>query len=118
MACTPLLIHSVTYIMRRIRKKLDLLQMADSPASLMGHQEYDFILELLGGLLTIYVTVLRTLAQETRLHCEHWWIPFFFVLIVSVAGAVAVFFQLKKMPRSARQVCLLALVHVRVCTRL
>ena len=76
------------------------------PDRLMGHKAYGYILELLGGLLTNYTLVFTTLAQGPRWHCEHWRIPFSLVLIVSVAVAIAVFFQLKKMSRSARQVCL------------
>ena len=74
------------------------------PDRLMGHKAYGYILKLLGGLLIIYTLVFTTLAQGTRLRCVHWWIPFSLVLIPSVAVATAVFFQLKKMSRSARQV--------------
>lgn len=76
------------------------------PDRRMGHKAYGYILKLLGGLLTIYTMVFTTLAQGPRLHCEHWWIPFALVLIASVAVAIAVFCQLKKLSRSARQVCL------------
>ena len=74
------------------------------PEHLMGYKANGHILKLLGGLLTIYTLVFTTLAQGKRLRCVHWWIPFSLVLIVSVAVAIAVFCQLKKMSRSARQV--------------
>jgi hypothetical protein len=76
------------------------------PDRLMAHKEYGYIRKLLQGLLTIYTLVFTTLAQGPRWHCEHWWIPFSLVLIVSVAVAIAVFCQLKEVSRSARQVCL------------
>jgi hypothetical protein len=64
------------------------------------------ILKLISVVAIFYSGMITVVAQGTRLHCVHWWIPFLLILIVSVAVAIATSCQLKKIPRSPRKVCI------------
>lgn len=69
------------------------------------NKAYGSILKLISVLAIFYPGMITVVAQGTRLHCVHWWIPFSLILIVSGAVAIATSCQLKKFPRSPLKVC-------------
>ena len=68
------------------------------------NKAYGSILKLILVLSIFDFGMITIVAQGTRLHCVHWWIPFSLILIVSGAVVIATSCQLKKISRSSRNV--------------
>ncbi len=71
-----------------------------------ANRAYGSILKLNLVLAIFSSGMMTVVAQGTRLHCVHWWIPFSLILIVSGAVVIATSCQLKKISRSPRKVCI------------
>lgn len=70
------------------------------------NKAYGSILKLILVLSIFDFGMITIVAQGTRLHCVHWWIPFSLILIVSGAVVIATSCELKKISRSPRKVCI------------